>query len=454
MAARKELLKAQAFVQQRLVSALVDRDPDSPTPPLRRLKLGLFVSILVGALVVAGFGIYGFLKKPGAGLPTEMSILVDSEAGVVFVTTDGKTVYPVTNMASAKLITNGASVRSVKTSALAGTPRGQRYGIVEAPAQLPAPSNMNPFPLRVCSLPDSLESRFTVLDFAAPAVAAHQDSRPTGVVLTDSGNQQYLVINGLAHVVKPEAKGAIETTTVPTPAADALIQSLPLGEPIGKIRVPNQGNPGVDGQRVGDVVQVGNINDRDSMSYWIMLADGWSQISHTDMRATWPDPPVVPASKINDESKSKTQQRSETTGVPLGRVVMTDADTTKVSVCATYDGTKPVPTVEVGTEVDKPSGSPAVAYYDRVTVAPGAGALLRGSNTPPNGQSFLIWEGKKYGIPDAESRAALGYGDQPAIGAVLEPVLRMIPDGLPAGVALDQLHANQPVAAEPSRRGA
>ena len=51
MAARKDLLKAQAFVQQRLVSALVDREPDSQVPPLRRLSLGLFVSILVGALV-------------------------------------------------------------------------------------------------------------------------------------------------------------------------------------------------------------------------------------------------------------------------------------------------------------------------------------------------------------------------------------------------------------------
>ena len=63
MAARKDLLKAQAFVQQRLVSALVDREPDSQVPPLRRLSLGLFVSILVGALVavVGGVGFVGLI---------------------------------------------------------------------------------------------------------------------------------------------------------------------------------------------------------------------------------------------------------------------------------------------------------------------------------------------------------------------------------------------------------
>ena len=64
MAQRKELLKAHAFTQQRLVAALVDRDPDNPTPPLRRLGIGTFVSILVATVLVGGFALFGYLTKP------------------------------------------------------------------------------------------------------------------------------------------------------------------------------------------------------------------------------------------------------------------------------------------------------------------------------------------------------------------------------------------------------
>ena len=445
MAARKDLLKAQAFVQQRLVSALVDREPDSQVPPLRRLSLGLFVSILVGALVVAGFGIYGFLKKPGAGLPKETAIIVDTEAGVVFVS-NGQQLSPVTNMASARLITGGGTIRSVKTAALAGIPRGELYGIPQAPAQLPAASSMTAFPIRICSIPYSHDSRYTVVDFAAPA-----DRSSTGVVLTDSGGQAYLVVNGLAHLVKPEAKSAIETTTVPAPATDALIQSLPLGEPIDKIRLKEHGNPARNGHKVGDVVQTGRREDKSSLSYWIMLADGWSRISYIDMRATQPDPQSVPEQEI-DAAKSATPH-SSTKGVPLEQTPMTTVDTTQTTICATYFDGETFPKIQVGTDVPKPSKDskdskdvpPAVSWYDRVTTAPGAGALLRGSNTPADGQPFLIWEGKKYGIPDPQSRAALGYGDKPPVAAVVEPILRMIPDGLPKGIALDHYHANRAV---------
>ena len=64
MAARKDLLKAQAFTTQRLVSALVDRDPDNAVPPLRRLGIATFVGVLLAVVLVAGFGVVGYLSKP------------------------------------------------------------------------------------------------------------------------------------------------------------------------------------------------------------------------------------------------------------------------------------------------------------------------------------------------------------------------------------------------------
>ena len=52
MATRKDLLKAQSFTARRMVAAFVDRDPDDPTPPLRRVGMATFVSVLLGIVIL------------------------------------------------------------------------------------------------------------------------------------------------------------------------------------------------------------------------------------------------------------------------------------------------------------------------------------------------------------------------------------------------------------------
>ena len=57
---------------------------------------------------------------------------------------------------------------------------------------------------------------------------------------------------------------------------------------------------------------------------------------------------------------------------------------------------------------------------------------------------MLIRQEQKYGIPDLESRTSLGYASGVDIGTVQPALLSLIPDGLPAGIALDKTHANLP----------
>ena len=57
---------------------------------------------------------------------------------------------------------------------------------------------------------------------------------------------------------------------------------------------------------------------------------------------------------------------------------------------------------------------------------------------------MLIRQEQKYGIPDLESRTSLGYASDVDIGTVQPALLSLIPDGLPAGIALDRTHANHP----------
>jgi type VII secretion protein EccB len=440
MAQRKELLKAHAFTQQRLVAALVDRDPDNPTPPLRRLGLGTFVSVLVAAALVGGFALFGYLAKPStnAWAQNKPVVIVDTDSGVVFFTLDGTTIYPATNMASARLITGGDTIVKTTTASLASAPRGDQYGIVGAPAQLPDKSTMKSFPLRVCSLPTALRSsRYTVLDFVAPAATSD-----TAIGL-QVGDHTYVVVNGIAHLV-PDGSPLLGTATL-LKGTEAFLRSLPQGQEVKPFSDPTRGNKAQRGQNlVGTIVYTGDQTDKAGWSYYIQLIDGYSPISYLDAMVNSQTPTAAEAAFV--ASNRSDTQNSATPGLPMGPVTFSSTDTTKTTVCATYTADSPDPKVTIGDAVAPPAdakATPAVGTYDRVTTAPGGGALLRSFGTDADGATFLIWQGQKYGIPDLESRTSLGYSSGVDIGTVQPSLLSLVPDGLPAGIALDRTHANR-----------
>lgn len=441
MAQRKELLKAHAFTQQRLVAALVDREPDDPTPPLRRLGLGTFVSILVAVLVLAVFALYGYLNHPStAAWQQEKTVIVDTDSGVVFFTLDGTTIYPAPNIASARLITGGGTIVKVSTTSLAAAPRGEARGIAEAPSQLPAPKDMTVFPLRVCSLPTSAaDSRYTVLDLNAPSPGTD-----TAIGLEVNG-RTYVVVGGVAHLI-PDGSPLLGTAVALT-GTEAFLRSLPQGQAITPYSGPARNNKAQSGQNlVGAVVYTGDQTDKSSWNYFIQLPDGYSAISYLDAMVNTQTPTAVDPAYVA-QHRSATQN-SATPGLPMGQVTFATTDTSRTSVCATYVAGSDAPTVTVGDSVDGPADKravPVVSSYDRVTTLPGGGALFRSLGTDPDGATFLVWQGRKYGIPDLTSRTSLGYGSGVDIGTVQPSVLSLIPDGMPPGVSLDITHANRPV---------
>lgn len=437
MAQRKELLKAHAFTQQRLVAALVDRDPDNPTPPLRRLGIATFVSVLIAAVIVGIFALYGLLKHPATPDWAEANtIVIDTESGVVFVTPDGKTLNPVTNITSARLITKGGNVKKATTESLASAPRGARYGIVDAPAQLPAASTMTAFPLRVCSLPITGKSqRYTVLDATAPAATSD------AAIGLSVGDKTYLVVSGIAHLI-PD-KSLLGNATA-LKGSEAFLRSLPQGQEIAKYTGP-KGNKAIHGDNlVGDVVYTGDQTDKSTWEYYLQLPDGYSAISYLDAMVNNPTPSAAKRETVAN-NRSEEHQNSATPGLPMGQVTVNSTDLTRTTVCATYSGDGS-PRITIGDAVDGPTTddvTPAISAYDRVTTTPGGGALLQSAGTLPDGATFLVWQGHKYGIPDLETRGWLGYESAPVVGVVQPSLLALIPDGLPAGVALDHEHANR-----------
>ncbi|WP_059011599.1 type VII secretion protein EccB [Streptomyces specialis] len=148
MASRKDELNAYTFAKRRTVAAFLRPAPtvtgeDAPRP-LRAVLPGM----IVGALIVAGFGAWGMFRPSvpeGWDEPGENVIIgSDSTTRYVVLETDGRAqLHPVLNLSSARLLLDDPSdlsIVSVDEEELdSGTiPRGPTLGIPYAPDRLPS----------------------------------------------------------------------------------------------------------------------------------------------------------------------------------------------------------------------------------------------------------------------------------------------------------------------------
>ncbi len=466
MAARKDLLKAQSFTTQRLVSALVDRDPDNAVSPLRRLGMATFVGLLIAVVVLAGFGIVGFLAKPTTqAWQSPNSIVIDTSAGAVFVYLEHPNeadpakrlqLHPVPNITSAKLITNGGEVFAVKTASLANAVRGQAYGIVKAPSQLPDPRDMSAFPLRVCSIPGDIDqvskqprTRYTTLEIGVAPPAPRNDT----IAAVDSAGTQYLIWNGHRYVLPKTAGGKsplLDGAYTLELRADAWIDSIPLDPPLEAMTIPGMGNKPTkpEAGNIGRLVSTGDTRFPEQLTYWVLLNDGWAKIGYLDMRLLVLKFNREPTNVPDSEPQGYTSRTSLPSTLPLERprFYNNGGAFSDLNVCATYAEGREYPSITVDSAavpavVAPPktaTGNTAQSQrYDLIVGVPGGGALVRDSESlPTGGGAQLIWQNRRYGIPDAASKAALGYGDKPAVAPIWGGILRRIPSGLDDGVLL------------------
>ena len=470
MAARKDLLKAQAFTTQRLVSALVDRDPDNAVPPLRRLGIATFVGVLLAVVLVAGFGVVGYLSKPTSQTWQQANtIVIDISAGAVFVFLEHPDepdpakqlqLHPVPNITSAKLITKNGPVVSVRTASLASAVRGQAYGIVKAPSQLPDPKDMSAFPLRVCSIPADLDqvtrqprTRFTTLEIGVAPPAPRNDT----VAAIDSAGTQYLIMNGRRYVLPKTGGGKsplLDGAFALELRVDSWVDSLPVDPPLEALTIPGFGNPPTrpGAGNIGRIVSTGDTRFPEQLTYWVLLSDGYSRVGYLDMRLLVlrdkREPTNVPETEVKDYS-SRTSLQS-TLPMERPRFYNNGGSFADLNVCATYAEGREYPSITVDSASVPTVPASALPKSDQVQAdryelivgVPGGGALVRDRESlASGGGAQLIWQNKRYGIPDAESKAALGYADKPAVAPVWGGILRRIPSGLDSGVLLSHAAA-------------
>lgn len=459
MATRKDLLKAHKFTGSRLVAALVDRDPDRIDSPLRRIGMGTFASIMIGVVILAGFGVVGLLK-PGQNTTWKNEdnlVVVDSEAGQVF-WYKNPVLYPMENITSALLASGGAEVRSMKSNSLRGTARGERLGITGAPGQLPAASDLGFYPLQVCATaPDArTQQRATTLSFGETAAPAGTD---TPLVLIDAAGNDFLVIAGTAHLVpkKPgeQLPGLLVQMGYPRVSdAFALLSTLPIGSELSEQRILSgigdigqlSSNPVGAAQEVGSLVQITGSDES-----YLMLSSGLARIRPLELKvlqAAGRQVHQMTASEIAGHLAPAEQRERGAADLPATLPpVPSGTGLGTQSVCATWSAATAAPVLAFGVPtpaVTTPQADPRLA--DVVNVKPGKGALLESTDaTEPGQAAVLVVDGKRYGIPNVDALKSLRYGDVPK-DKTSPAIMALIPAGLPGGVGLDGALARKPPA--------
>jgi type VII secretion protein EccB len=437
---RSDQLHSYQFAMRRVVSAVAAHESNPARPPGRRAGVMLLAGVLVAALGLAGFAVWGLLQPGGSTRwRSGTAVIVEKESGAKFVYLDG-VLHPVANYASALLIVGSArpSTVSVARRSLAGVPRGPRLGIPGAPDALPLRRDLLGGPWSVCGA----GGRSAVVVGSTPAGGAPLGD--AGLLASTPDGTVHLLWNGRrARVREPSTVLGMLVWGAPQPVAAALVSALPAAADIVRVPIAARGQPfpPLAGARIGQVFLI------DGRQHAVALAGGLAPVT-----------PFQAALLIGDPLTVERVGQTAPTPLPPGEY----AALPKTGFPGTWDGLP----VEVPRLVTAPGGalcavaggdlvvgsapprgaaiavsSPGLA--DEVRLPPGRGALVRSRPAPdaPDGVLYLVTDlGVRHHLPAPDVLPMLGYG-----GAKPVPVPAEIVALLPVGPGLYPQAARTPV---------
>lgn len=453
-----------------MIASFINRDPDDPTPPLRRVGMATFVSVLLGVILVAGYTLLGLIR-PGSNPGWEESgvVISDTESGALFIySEEGDLLVPMADVASARLKAGGPdaadrpATKNVKTEALRGKRQAPLEGIDGAPRQLPDADDMDAYPLKVCSTaPDLSGERFVTLELGAEPPA----SEGFAFVAMHSDRSEYVIFGGAKHRLwsDPNNSGLTMVPDLPRiPVGNSWIAAMPDGLPITPMEIQGMGDDHsryITGMARGDIGRAESATDPTQDQYFVQTDEGLVRISYLDMDALVQRYYQGSMSQVHTLGPQDWQgidrfalPDRRTPDVPWDQPVgpPQGADVESKSICATWTAERPdEPVISYGDDTPELPANFRVAVgnsFDLISMEPLTGALLRHSGTQSDdAATFLIHDGKRYPIPDVASRNALGYKEvKPA--PVPGGLLSQIPDGLRGGrsLSLESVQALQP----------
>ncbi|RKN10971.1 type VII secretion protein EccB [Streptomyces radicis] len=461
MATTREQAEAYAYENRRRTTSLIRGADEARDDPRRRLNCAVGGGTAVGVLIMAGFGIAGWLGAGrGPDLPGSGAV-VASGSGDRYVVAEG-VVHPALNLASALLV-GGGEVTEVRQSALDEAPRGLPVGIPGAPDALPGRDDLVDDDWTLCATPSETGGApaDTALYVSVPGVAPGGEGADGGstVLAQEEDGALWLLTEGRRYALTPEIRDVLGLQRV-TPVAlpRGIIAALPEGP---EIAVPEAGGgagglPTVDlpfPAAVGDLahIELGGA----SPQFYVVRPDGLVAVSElvytllltgdvTDHELSGPD--VARAARSDDTAP----------GDPAWPETLPAADEPERNqpVCvSTPPGAEPgdAPwraTVHLPPTMPEPEGVTAVAagdgarlgLLDRVYVPAGRGAVVRAVSSAGAGGTYTLVTdgGTAYPFASDEAVERLRYrpGDAPSVPRSFVALL-------PAGPALDPRAAAQ-----------
>ncbi|NBE83233.1 type VII secretion protein EccB [Micromonospora rubida] len=448
MPSRQDQLHSYQFTVQRAVAALVMRETDPARSPFRRLAGAGLAGVLVAAIALGGFALYGLFTGSGSKWRDPGAVIVEKESGARFVYRDQK-LHPVLNYASALLIIGVGSPQTVLVArrSIEGVPRGLPLGIPDAPDSLPERSRLSTAPWTVCSVVTTEAERAAPRSAVLIGVAAAGGRAPgdDAVLLRHPGGGLHLVWHARRYLLRDAGRSLAAlaaTRQRAVPAAPALIDSIPAGADLAPPELPGLGRPSalVSGALVGDVFLIRNSGG--GRQYAVALTDGLAGITELQAnlllaRTGQGGPEALTLGRFAALPKQPDLVPTGPAAPPTAPPRLAAPDGGTLCVGVGDDGE--VRDVRLGAAVPDLSGSPqtagASAVADHVVVEPGHGAVVESAAAPgaTGGAVSVVTDlGRRHVLADPEVLGVLGYGD-------VRPV--RLPAGLvslvPAGSPLD-----------------
>ncbi|MFQ6393046.1 type VII secretion protein EccB [Nocardia sp. KC 131] len=435
------------FLLRRYEHALVRRDIRMLHDPMRSQSRSLLVGAVLGILVVAGAAILSFLRPQGS--IGDSKIVMAKESGALYAVVDNK-LYPVLNLASARLITQSNEVpTSVKESKLGDIPRGPLVGIPGAPAALPGSSAGGGSIWTLCdTVPLSSWGTVTSTGAKSTVIAGRLDTDAAAAQPLDSAQALLVIREGKTFLLFDGKRAEVDQGDSvmarslalrdyqPRPISAGLLNSTTQVPALTPPHIDRIGEPGpgrLSDVPVGGVIRVRGVN---SEELYVVLADGVQRVSPFTAQ-------VIRNANSQGMSEIITVPPDRLSGIAVLTVLAVEhfpKETPKIVTaqvapvgCVSWAGNAsgPAPTVTVlaGREIPLAKTSVPVELAsadgrgDRVDAAyipPSTGEYIQVADISPDsarlGTLFYVGDnGVRYGIPDTETATILGLEDKPRL---------------------------------------
>ncbi|MGP3967372.1 type VII secretion protein EccB [Streptomyces sp. 6N223] len=458
MATTREQSEAYSYANRRMSTSLLRGTDEARFDPRRRLNRGLGAGIAIGVLIMAVFGIVGWLGGGrGPGLPNDGAVVVGESS---FVVVDG-VVHPALNHASALLASDGeGDATEVREGTLNDAPRGPRVGIPDAPDALPDADDLLDDTWTLCATPaeNVVEPTDTALYVSVPGVpTGDAESGGETLLVQTEDDRLWLLTEGRRYLIDSTVQVRLELRQEPVRLPSQIIATVPEGP---KIEVPGLGSgigdrPSVElpleEMRVGDVVHT--YEDGAARQHYLVRPDGLLPIT----------PLVYALLSYEDTTGGHRISLAQAEDAPeAGGEIGDEAWPEEVPVAADPERAQPVcistppgsepgdtpwqATVHLPQTMPAPEDAQAITaadfgklgLLDAIYMPPGSGAVVRAVASGGRGGTYTLITDSGTAFEFISSDAVLRLGYDPTVAPAMPTAYVNL---LPTGPKLDPAEA-------------